>query len=134
MPWGVVATAAVAAYGSYEDQKQKEKDSKDNKEMSELGFQRQAWLDQQQRKWNLEDRKYKEEAVGGFRDMAPDSAKTFNGKPVQSPAYTDTSAGLMGFDPNKPGSINASGQQYGGQQFGLPDDAYMKPKPLMMGG
>ena len=49
MPWGVVATAAVAAYSSYEEQQAAEDKEKNNKELSELGFQRQAWLDQQQR-------------------------------------------------------------------------------------
>ena len=121
MPWGALATAAVAAYSSYEDQKQQDKNSKDNKEMTELGFQRQAWLDQQQRKWNLEDRRYKEEAVGGFRNFAPELAKNFNGQPVQSPAYTNTTEGLMNFDPNKPGSILAAN-----------DPA--KPKPLLISG
>jgi len=113
MPWGVVATAAVAAY---EEQKAAEEKQKDDKEMSELGFQRQAWLDQQQRKWNLEDRKYVEDAVGGFRPFAPAMATNFNGTPVQSPAGTSTS-GLMEFDPNKPGALTSA-----------------KPKPLMTAG
>jgi len=116
MPWGVVATAAVAAYSSYEEQKAAEEKQKDDKEMSELGFQRQAWLDQQQRKWNLEDRKYVEDAVGGFRPFAPAMATNFNGTPVQSPAGTSTS-GLMEFDPNKPGALTSA-----------------KPKPLMTAG
>lgn len=116
MPWGVVATAAVAAYSSYEEQQAAEDKEKNNKELSELGFQRRAWLDQQQRKWNLEDRKYVEDAVGGFRPFAPAMATNFNGTPVQSPAGTSTS-GLMEFDPNKPGALTSA-----------------KPKPLMTAG
>jgi len=120
MPWAVAATVVVGAYSSYQDQKAKDKASKDDKEMTELGFQRQAWLDQQQRKWNLEDRKYKEDAIAGFRGFAPDSARTFNGVAVQAPAPTNT-GGLMNFDPNKPGALGNV-------------DEMGKPKPLMTGG
>lgn len=123
MPWGVVATAAVTAYSSYQDQKDKDKARKEDKEMTELGFQRQNWLDQQQRKWNLEDRQYKEDAIGGFRQYAPEMATNFQGKPFQTPERTSTE-GLAAFDPNKPGAI----------QYGLTDeDYYAKPKPLMGG-
>ena len=121
MPWAVAATAVVGAYSSYQEQKDKEDARKDEKDMSELGFQRRSWLDQQQRKWNLEDRKYKEDSIGGFRSFAPESARTFNGQPVVAPTPTSTS-GLAEFDPNKPGAIH----------FGLPDDP-KKPKPLMGG-
>ena len=121
MPWAVAATAVVGAYSSYQDQKDKEDARKNDKELTELGFQRQAWLDEKKRKYDLEDRKYKEDAIGGFRAFAPESAKTFNGQPVVAPTPTSTS-GLAEFDPNKPGAI----------QFGLPDDAY-NPKPLMGG-
>lgn len=122
MPWGVVATAAVAAYGSYEEQKAQDDARKENKELTELGFNRQNWLDQQQRKWNLEDRQYVEDSVAGFRQYAPESATNFGGKPFQTPERTST-AGLAAFDPNKPGAI----------QYGLTDEDYAKPKPLMGG-
>lgn len=122
MPWGVVATAAVAAYGSYEEQKAQDDARKDNKELTELGFNRERWLNEQQRKWNLEDRKYVEDAVAGFRQYAPESATNFGGKPFQTPERTST-AGLAAFDPNKPGAI----------QYGLTDEDYAKPKPLMGG-
>lgn len=114
MPWGVVATAAVAAYGSYEEQKAQDEARESNKELSEMGFQRQAWLDQQQRKWNLEDRQYVEDATAGFRPFAPESANTFGGQPFQTPQRTST-AGLAEFDPNQQGALG----------FGN------KPKPLM---
>jgi hypothetical protein len=123
VPWGVVGMAAAAAYGSYEDQKAQEDARKDNKEMTELGFQRQAWLDQQQRKWNLEDRKYVEDATAGFRGFAPEMARNMNGVQVQTPTPTSTE-GLAQFDPNKPGAI----------EFGLKDEDYAKPKPLMSAG
>lgn len=122
MPWAVAATAVIGAYSSYEEQKAQEDAQKDSKEMSELGFQRQAWLDQQQRKWNLEDRKYVEDSIGGFRGFAPQSANVFQGQAFQQPKPT-TTEGLQDFDPNKPGAM----------QFGLNDDDYAKPKPLMGG-
>jgi len=121
MPWGVVATAAVAAYGSYEDQKDKEDARKENKELSELGFNRQNWLDQQQHKWGLEKRQYVEDSIAGFRQYAPESATNFGGKPFQTPERTST-AGLAAFDPNTEGAI----------QYGLTDEDF-KPKPLMGG-
>ena len=114
MGWGALATAAVAAYSSYSDQKDKEDSRKDQKDLSQLGFQRQNWLDQQQRKWNLEDRKYKEDAIAGFRQFAPASASTFNGSQFQTPPPTSTE-GLAAFDPNVPGAIGP------------------KPKPLLEG-
>lgn len=101
MPWGVVATAAVSAYSSYSDQKDKDKARKDNKLDTAEGFNRENYLQQQQRKWKLEDRKYVEDATAGFRQYAPAMATSFQGKPFQEPTPTDTS-GLANFDPNKP--------------------------------
>ena len=68
--------------------------------MSELGFQRQAWLNQQDRKFALEDRKYVEDSIGGFRGFAPEAARTFNGQPVTPPTPTSME-GLADWDPNK---------------------------------
>ena len=71
MPWGVVATAAVAAYGSYEEQKAQDDARKENKELTELGFNRERWLNEQQRKWNLEDRKVElRQRVGQYLQSA----------------------------------------------------------------
>lgn len=101
---GITAAIAGSVIKSYSDNKARKKAKDDQQEMSQEGFQRQAWLDQQQRKYALEDRKYKEDAIAGFRPYAPDSAKTFNGQPVFTPAETDTS-GLADWDPNKKGNL-----------------------------
>lgn len=111
MPWAAVAGAVITAYASSRD---KDKESKDNKTSTELGFQRQAWLDEKQRKWGLEDRQYKEDAIAGFRGFAPESANTFNGVAFNEPERTSTE-GLADFDPNRKGAIN-------------------RPKPLMGAG
>lgn len=119
MPWAAVAGAVITSYSA---QKQQDKAKKDTQDLSREGFQRQAWLDQQQRKWNLEDRKYVEDSIGEFKGFAPESATTFNGQQFQSPAPTNT-GGLANFDPNTPGALATQD-----------DPNYMKPKPLMMSG
>lgn len=101
---GIAAAVAGTVIKSYSDRKAAKQQQDTQKEMTEEGFQRQAWLDQQQRKYALEDRKYKEDAVASFRPYAPESAKTFNGQPVGIPAVTDTS-GLADWDPNKKGNL-----------------------------
>jgi len=93
-----LATAAAAAYNSYSARKQKDKDKKDASDLSKEGFRRQAWLDQQSRKWQLEDRKYKEDAIGGFRNAGPYTADSFPG--FQTPTPTST-AGLSDWDPEQ---------------------------------
>ena len=97
----VVAGAAISAYGASEDAKDKNKSDKLN---SELGFQREAWLNQQARKYQLEDRRYVEVSIGGFRGFAPESSRTFNGQPVQAPIFMETT-GLADWDPNVRGAI-----------------------------
>lgn len=96
-----VAGAAISAYGASEDAKDKNKSDKMN---SELEFQREAWLNQQARKYQLEDRRYVEDSIGGFRGFAPESSRTFNGQPVQAPTPTETT-GLADWDPNVRGAI-----------------------------
>ena len=97
----VVAGAAISAYGASEDAKDKNKSDKMN---SELEFQREAWLNQQKRKYQLEDRRYVEDSIGGFRGFAPESSRTFNDQPVQAPTPTETT-GLADWDPNVRGAI-----------------------------
>lgn len=114
---GVAIAAAGAAYQGYKGNKAKEEDRKNADELSELGFQRQAWLDQQSRKWALEDRRYKEDAIAGFRGFAPESANTFNGTPFQTPAPT-TTTGLADWNPNEEGAIDFGGPILGMQRGG----------------
>lgn len=73
--------------------------------MSELGFQRQRWLEEQQRKFQLEDRQYVEDSIAGFRGFAPKGFDQFNGQQILPPARTDTS-GLANFNPNQEGLMD----------------------------
>jgi hypothetical protein len=93
----VAAAAAAAAYDSYESGKQRDEAREDSKEMSAGDFKRRAWLDQQQRKFALEDRRYKEDAIAGYRPY-------YTGPEVQPPAMT-TTEGLADWDPNAEGPI-----------------------------
>lgn len=102
--WATIGMIAGTVIKAYAANKAAKKAKQDTQEMTAEGFQRQAWLDQQQRKYALDDRKYKEDAIAGFRQFAPDYAKTFNGQPVGIPAATDTS-GLADWDPNKKGNL-----------------------------
>jgi len=127
MPWAAVAGAVISSYSA---QKQQDKAKKDAKDLTKDEFGRERWLAEQQRKWNLEDRKYKEDAIAGFRGFAPDKAKTFNGVAFQNPAPTST-AGLADFDPNDPNALRNKKPV----EYGLRDEDYAaKPKPLMAGG
>lgn len=95
-----VAGAAISAYGAKKQGDAAAKGSKaqlkQEKEESERKFQRDAYLGELARKWGLEDRRYKEDAVGGFRQFAPASAQ------AEQPKLT-TTEGLADFDPNKIG-------------------------------
>lgn len=102
--WGAAVAAVGAAYGAYSQNKAQKDAQKAGQEMSELGWQRQAWLDQQERKWALEDRRYVEDSIGGFRGFAPKGASTFNGQPVQAPTPTSTT-GLADWNPNIKGGL-----------------------------
>lgn len=94
MSWVGAAFSAGAAYiKSSQDSKDKKDAAKQSAELSDAGFRRQSYLDQQQRKWQLEDRQYKENAIGGFRNY---------GMEGPTPAGTSTT-GLADWNPeNKP--------------------------------
>jgi hypothetical protein len=59
---GLAISAAGAAYKAYSDNKDKEDDQQNKLDQDNQIFQDRAWLDQQQRKFALQDRQYKENA------------------------------------------------------------------------
>lgn len=65
----------------------------------ELNFQRQAWLAQQQRAWQLQDRQFKQQAIGGFQNMWN------TGGEVKPPSQDAQLSQLDNFDPNKKGAL-----------------------------
>lgn len=108
--WVALAAMAVsAAYSSYDQNKQRRRAEDAQKDLSREGFARQAWLDQQNRKWQLEDRRYKEDAIGGFRNAGPYTAADFPGYTAPAPT---TTTGLADWDPEKgvPGLMFGGGR------------------------
>lgn len=112
--WVAAATVAVGAYSAYSSAEAEEDARKDSEKYTELGFQRERWLNEQNRGFELEDRQYVEDSIGGFRGFAPESSLTFNGQQVVAPTRTSTD-GLADFNPNVKGAF----------------DYLNKPKPLM---
>jgi len=108
MAWGLVAGAAItvvggAIAGSANAKNQKQQMAQQNQystEDQERNFERQAWLAQQQRAWQLQDRAYKQQAIGGF-------SKFWNSAGVTPPNQNDELAKLDNFDPNKLGTLGA---------------------------
>ncbi len=84
MPWAVAA-AAVAAVGSYASAQSSAKGAKKAaKESAEAQFKTKQYELQYLRKADLEDRLYKEKAIGGYRQ--------FGTAGLASPEYTDPGA------------------------------------------
>jgi hypothetical protein len=92
----------------------------------ELNFQRQAWLAQQQRMWQLQDRAYKQQAIAGFSKFGKQSG-------ITPPNQNAEMSQLDNFDPNKLGSVGGAtpaqssplGQFAGGKL--PPSTGVMKP-------
>jgi len=109
MGWiaGAVAIggALINAYGAKKKASADAKAAKEQGQMSsedrQKEFQRQAWLNEQARKWQLEDRAYKEDAVGNFRDWRS------KGGPAEPVATT--AGNLTQFDPNEIGQFSGGG-------------------------
>jgi hypothetical protein len=100
--WIGIAVAAVGAYASSREQSASKKDANkmnyaDSRDLANLSFQQNEWLNEQARKWQLQDKQfdmnYKENAIGGFRDTAPANVLTQDGSFGAAPAPTqlDTS-------------------------------------------
>lgn len=102
MGWiAAIGGAVISAYGAKKSGDAQAKGAKGANQMSEQEtereFNRNRWLAEMQRKWQLQDRAYKENAVGGFRSFATNHAMKSG---LASPEVT-SDAGLAEFDPNK---------------------------------
>lgn len=113
-------TAGAAILGSVKSDKDKKDAAKQSAELSAEGFRRQSYLDQQQRKWQLEDRQYKENAIRGFAGYG-------QAGPQGNPTST---AGLANFNPeNKP--VGGGAMNMGGTPAPQgPVNPYMPEQPL----
>ena len=97
---GIAAAVVGGIASSYGQQSAANKQQKvkytDQRDLSNLQFEQQNWLAQQQHAWNLEDyqrtQNYKEDAIRGFSQYAPDNAVDPNGAWQAPPARTDVSA------------------------------------------
>lgn len=96
-----IGGALISAYGQKKAGDASAKGAKDANKMTEQEaereFNRQRYLAETQRKWRLQDRQYKEGAIGGFRSYATNHALKAG---LAAPAGT-SDAGLAEFDPNK---------------------------------
>ena len=106
MTWIAVASIGASVIGGIAQSKSAAKTAQQNnqysKEDMELNFQRQAWLAQQQRAWQLQDRQFKADSIAGFSKFGAPSGIT---PPNQNAELSQ----LDQFDPNKLGSISAPG-------------------------
>lgn len=57
---------------------------KQQKRQNKFEFQKEKYFEEMERKRQLEDRRYAEEAIGGYRGYTP-------GRPLMAPSYTDPS-------------------------------------------
>ena len=101
--WGAVIAVgggllAGAASGASQAATSKQ-NNQYSQEDQELNFQRQDWLAQQQRLWQLQDRAYKQQAISGFSKFGVASG-------ITPPNQNAQMAGLDNFDPNKLGSVS----------------------------
>lgn len=108
MSWVAVGATAVSVVGGYMSSKASSGAAKDQNKLSaqedELNFQRQAWLAQQQRMWQLQDRAYKQQAIAGFAKYGKQSG-------ITPPNQNAEMSQLNNFDPNKLGSVGAVNNQ-----------------------
>ncbi len=96
--------AASAAYGAYEKNKQNEEAQQNTEKNNNQTFQDKAWLDQQQEKFHLMDRQYKE---NGIRQYAP----FYKGPAMPDPKLTST-AGLADWQPDAGGQVPILSSSY----------------------
>lgn len=101
----VVAGAAIALVGgimqSNSQKKAQKQAAKDSAAAQQKASQWEAWSQERQRKWNLEDyqrvQNYKEDSIRGFAQFAP--TKELQSMAAPERTVVDTS-GLANFDPN----------------------------------
>lgn len=105
--WGMVAVAGAGLIGGVMSSGAQQDAAKQQNQYSqqdqELNFQRQAWLAQQQREWQLQDRQFKAQSIAEF-------AGDWGGNQSNiTPANQNAEMGSLDqFDPNKLGSVGAT--------------------------
>ena len=91
--WGSVIASGASAMMSGRDQRNQSKnDWKKQLEAMRLNFLQERELGAQQRQWELEDRKYKGDAIGNY-------AQFYTGPEVQRPGPIDTTVTLRDLPP-----------------------------------
>lgn len=127
----IIAGAAIALVGGIMSDRSAKKaskqKSKDDAAAAQRASQWEAYREEQQRKWNLEDyqrvQNFKEDAIGSFAQFAPNDKLKEMPRPERT--TVDTS-GLAEFDPNdltlkmgKKAAINPNDRVSGGAVAGL---------------
>jgi hypothetical protein len=101
----VVGGIASSAAKQSDENKQNKVKYADSADLSNLNFEQQSWLSQQQHKWNLEDyqrqQNYSEDAIRGFAQYAPANAASADGSWGAPPPRTDVSAETAGLAPTQ---------------------------------
>lgn len=102
--WGAAIAVGGSLISGYMSSKAAKGTAKDNAQLSaqedELNFNRQAWLAQQQRLWQLQDRQYKQKAIAGFK------GQWGAGGDIVPPNQDAEMGQLDKFDPNKLGALS----------------------------
>lgn len=121
---GAAITAGAAIAGSIKESKDKRDAQKAADVSTAESFRRQNYLDQQQRKWQLQDQAFKQNAIGGFRGFG-------QAGPTGTPVST---AGLADWNPeNKPtggGAMSFGGQVLPTVNPYAPDAPLDRPQPI----
>jgi hypothetical protein len=105
--WIVLGSVVVGALGSVSQQASQNKQNKvkyqDESDLSNLNFQQQDWLAQQQHKWDLQayqqNENYKQGAIAGFEKYAPANVADASGKWQAPPKPVDMSGQEAGLAP-----------------------------------
>lgn len=104
--WGaaiMVGGSLLAGAASGAEQSANQKDmNKLTEQDQELNFQRQDYLAQQQRLWQLQDRQFKQQSIAGFSSF-------WNPSGVTPPNQDAQMGSLDQFDPNKLGTVGPAG-------------------------
>lgn len=104
--WGAAIAVGGSLISGYMSSKAQKGAAKDNAELNaqedELNFNRQAWLAQQKRLWQLQDRQYKQQAIAGFQGQWD------KGGDIKPPNQNAEMSQLDNFDPNKLGALSGT--------------------------
>lgn len=111
--WIGVLSIVGGIAGSIGQQDQQNKQNKNQyqtqSDLSNLSFQQQDWLAQQNRKWQLQDyqtaQNYKQNAIAGFEKYAPANTADPNGAWQPPPKPVDMSGEMTGLAPTGPNGL-----------------------------